>query len=185
MISGIIGSTSPPKERVGLSRELGPYPLGIRFSYTSAHWPCLFLLLNPIVFQLCDFCWDISAPVPTLHWLIIKFSRSVLSDSLRPHGLQHARPPCLSPIPEPTQTHLHHVSDAIQPSHPLWSLSPPAFNLSQSQGLFQWMSSSHQVAKVLEFQLQHQSLQWEEMTPTNQRKRLQKKAIPPIPLTQT
>ena len=58
-----------------------------------------------------------------------------------------------------TQTHVHWVSDAIQPSHPLSSPSPPAFNLSQHQGLFKWVSSSHQVAKVLEFQLQHQSFQ--------------------------
>ena len=63
-------------------------------------------------------------------------------------------------FPESTQTHVHYVGDAIQPSHPLSSLSPPAFNLSQHQGLFQWVSSSHQVAKVLEFQLQHQSFQW-------------------------
>ena len=63
-------------------------------------------------------------------------------------------------LPESTQTHVHWVSDAIQPSHPLSSPSPPAFNLSQHQGLFQWVSSSHQVAKVLEFQLQHQSFQW-------------------------
>ena len=59
-----------------------------------------------------------------------------------------------------TQTHVHWVSDAIQPSHPLSSPSPPVFNLSQHQGLFQWVSSSHQVAKVLEFQLQHRSFQW-------------------------
>ena len=63
-------------------------------------------------------------------------------------------------LPEFTQTHIHRVSDAIQPSHPLSSPSPPTFNLSQHQGLFQWVSSSHQVAKVLEFQLQHQSFQW-------------------------
>ena len=56
-----------------------------------------------------------------------------------------------------TQTHVHWVGDAIQPSHPLSSPSPPAFNLSQHQGLFQWVSSSHQVAKLLE--LQHQSFQ--------------------------
>ena len=56
--------------------------------------------------------------------------------------------------PELTQTHVHRVSDAIQPSHPLLSTSPPAFNISQHQGLFQGVSSSHQVAKVLEFQLQ-------------------------------
>ena len=59
-----------------------------------------------------------------------------------------------------TQTHAHWVSDAFQPSHPLPSPSPPACNLSQHQGHFQWVSSSHQVAKVLEFQLQHQSFQW-------------------------
>ena len=61
---------------------------------------------------------------------------------------------------ELAQTHVHWIGDAIQPSHPLSSPSPPAFNLSQHQGLFKWVSSSHQVAKVLEFQLQHQSFQW-------------------------
>ena len=60
-------------------------------------------------------------------------------------------------LPEFTQTHVHWVGDAIQPSHPLSSSSPPALNLSQDQGLFKWVSPSHQVAKVLEFQLQHQS----------------------------
>ena len=59
-----------------------------------------------------------------------------------------------------TQTHVHWVIDAIQPSHPLSCPSPPVFNLSQHQGLFKWISSSHQVSKVLEFQLQHQSFQW-------------------------
>ena len=62
-------------------------------------------------------------------------------------------------LPGFTQTHVHCVSDVIQPSHPLSSPSPPTFNLSQHQGLFKWVSSSHQVAKVLEFQLQHQSFQ--------------------------
>ena len=60
-------------------------------------------------------------------------------------------------FPESAQTHVHWVSDAIQPSHPLSFLSPPAFNLSQHQGLFKWVSSPHQVAKVLELKLQHQS----------------------------
>ena len=59
-----------------------------------------------------------------------------------------------------TQTHVHWVGDDIQASHPLSSPSPPALNLSQHQGLFKWVSSSHQIAKVLEFQLQHQSFQW-------------------------
>ena len=62
--------------------------------------------------------------------------------------------------PEFAQTHVHYVGNAIQPSHPLSSPSPPAFSLSQNQGLLQWVSSSHQVAKVLGFQLQHQSFQW-------------------------
>ena len=61
---------------------------------------------------------------------------------------------------EPTQTHVHWVGDAIQPSHPLSSPSPPTLNLSQHQGLFKRVSSSHQVAKVLDIQLQHQSFQW-------------------------
>ena len=63
-------------------------------------------------------------------------------------------------LPESTQTHVHRVGDAIQPSHFLSSPSSPALNLSQHQGLFQWVSSSHEVAKGLEFQLQHQSFQW-------------------------
>ena len=61
---------------------------------------------------------------------------------------------------ELTRTHVHQVSDAIQPSHPLSSPSPHTFNLSQHHGLFKWVSSSHKVAKVLEFQLHHQSFQW-------------------------
>ena len=62
-------------------------------------------------------------------------------------------------LPGLAQTHVHWVSDAIQPSHPLSSPSPPAFSLSQHQGLFQWVGSSHQVQIVLELQLQHQSFQ--------------------------
>ena len=80
-----------------------------------------------------------------------------MSDPLQPLGLQHARLPIHHQLPELTQIHVHRVGDAIQPSHPLSSPSPPTFNLSQHQGLFQWVSSSHQVAK---FQLQHQSFQW-------------------------
>ena len=62
-------------------------------------------------------------------------------------------------LPEFTQTHVHWVSDAIQPSYPLSSPSPPAPNPSQHQTLFQWVNSSHEVAQVLEFQLQHHCLQ--------------------------
>ena len=63
-------------------------------------------------------------------------------------------------LPEFTQTHVHWVRDAIQPSHPLLPPSPPTFNLSQHQGLFKWVGSWHQMAKVLGFHLQHQSFQW-------------------------
>ena len=74
-----------------------------------------------------------------------------MSDSLRPHGLQHARLPCLSPTPGTClKTHVQWVGDAIQPSHPLLSPPPPAFNVSQHQGLFQWVSFPRLVAKVLE-----------------------------------
>ena len=81
-----------------------------------------------------------------------------MSNSLQPHGLQHLGFPVHYQLPEPTQTHVHQVSDSIQPSHPLKSPSP-AFNLSEYQGLFKWVSSSHHVARILEFQLQHQSFQ--------------------------
>ena len=80
----------------------------------------------------------------------VQFSRSVMSNSLWPHGLQHARPPCPSPTPR-VYSHSCPLSDAIQPSHPLSSLSPPTFNLSQHQGLFKWVSSLNQVAEVLSF----------------------------------
>ena len=63
-------------------------------------------------------------------------------------------------LPEFTQTHMHRVGDAIHPSHPLSSPSPPAPNPSQHQGLFHWVNSSHEVAKVSELQPQHQSFQW-------------------------
>ena len=91
---------------------------------------------------------------------MLLFSCSVVSDCLRPHGVHRTRLPSPSLLLEHAQTHVHRVSDAIQPSHRLLSPSPPVFNLSQHQGLFQWVSFSHQVAKVLELQLQHQSFQW-------------------------
>ena len=76
--------------------------------------------------------------------------------------MNHSMPglPVHHQLPESTQTHVHGVSDAIQLSHPLSSPSPPALNLSQHQGLFKWVSSLHHMAKVLKFQLQHQSYQW-------------------------
>ena len=91
-----------------------------------------------------------------------------MSDSLWPHELQHARSP-YHQLSEFTQSHVHWVGDAIQPSHPRLSPSPPALNLSQHQGLFKWVSSSHEVAKVLEFQLQHQ---FQLQHPSNEHPRL-------------
>ena len=90
-----------------------------------------------------------------------QFSRSVTSLTLC-DPMDYSMPgfPVLHYLLELTQTHVHWVSDAIQRSHALSPPSPPAFNLSQHEGLFQWVSSSPQVAKVLEFQLQHQSFQW-------------------------
>ena len=90
----------------------------------------------------------------------IQFSRSVVSNSLQPHELQHAKLPCPSPTPGT-------CSDSYplnQWCHPTASSSVIPFSSClqslQHQGLFQWVSSSHHVAKVLEFQLQHQSFQW-------------------------
>ena len=75
--------------------------------------------------------------------------------------MNHSTPglPVHHQLVEFTQTHVHWVSDAIKPSHPLSSPSPLALSFSQHQGLFKWVSSLHQVAKIIEFQLQHQSFQ--------------------------
>ena len=89
----------------------------------------------------------------------LQFSHLVVSDSLQLRGQQHTRLPYPSPTPLLTQTYAHWVGDAMQQCHPLLSTSPPAFNLSQHEGLFQWVNSLHQVSKVLEYQLKHQSFQ--------------------------
>ena len=92
--------------------------------------------------------------------LLLLLSHSVMSDSLWPHGLQHTRPSCPSPTPRACSN----SCPLNQWCHPTMSSSvvpsSPAFNLSQHQDLFKWVSSSHEVAKVWEFQLQHQSFQW-------------------------
>ena len=91
----------------------------------------------------------------------VQFSRSVVFDSATPWtACSMPGLPVHHQLLEFTQTRVHCFGDAIQPSHPLSSPSLPAFNLSQHQGLFKWVSSLHQVAKVLEFQLQHHSFQW-------------------------
>ena len=96
------------------------------------------------------------------YWATVtQFSCSVMSDPLRPYGLLHARPPCPSPTPG-VHSNSCPVSWWCNPtiSSSVLSPSPPTFNLSRRQGLFRWVSSLHQLAKVLEFQLQHQSFQW-------------------------
>ena len=100
-------------------------------------------------------------------WIGVKFS-SIQFSSVAQLCLTLCNPmnrstpglPVYHQLPEFTQTQVHWVGDAIGPSHPLLSPSPPTPNPSQHQGLLQWINSSHQVAKVLGFQLQHQSFQW-------------------------
>ena len=128
-----------------------------RFSPETAFRQDTLLLYNP-----CK-------PTPIIY--ILKYLDSVQFSSVSQSCLTLCDPMnCSTPglpvhqLPEFTQTHVHRNSDAIQPSHPLSSLSPPAPNPSQHQSLFQWVSSSHEVAKVLEFQLQHQSFQWTSST---------------------
>ena len=93
--------------------------------------------------------------------IISQFSSVAQSCPTLCDPMNHSTPvlPVHHQLPESTQTCVHWVRDAIQPSHPLSSPSP-ALNLSQHQGLFKWVSSSYQVAKILEFQLQHESFQW-------------------------
>ena len=91
---------------------------------------------------------------------VSQFSCSVMSDALQPMDCSMPGFPVHHQLPKLAQIHVHWVGDAIQPSHPLSSPSPPALNLPQHQSLLKWVSSSNQVAKVLEFQLQHQSFQW-------------------------
>ena len=99
----------------------------------------------------------------TIHIInrLIQFSSVAQSCPTLHNPMNRSTPglPVHHQLPEFTQTHVHWVSDAIQLSHPLSSTSPPAPNPSQHQSLFQWVNSSHEVAKVLEFQLQHHSLQ--------------------------
>ena len=91
---------------------------------------------------------------------LLLFSCTVMSDSLWPMDCSTPGFPVLHHLPDFAQTYVHWVDDAIHPSHPLSSPSPPALSLSQDQDLFPWVSSAHQVVKVLELQPQHQSFQW-------------------------
>ena len=98
----------------------------------------------------------------SIYFSSVQFSSVTQSCPTLCNPMNHSMPrlPVHHQLLEFTQTHIHWVGDAIQPSYPLSSPSPPAPNPSQHQGLFQWVNSSHEVAKVLDFQLQVQSFQW-------------------------
>jgi len=131
----------------------GSSPAPQLWAFCIIMWTVAITLLSSLWWRIqdaiiCLALWRGHPGMPLIH-----FSRSVLSDSWWP--MNHSTPglPVHHQLPEFTQTHVHWISDAIQPSHPLSSPSPPAPNPSQHQSLFQWVNSSHEVTKVLEFQL--------------------------------
>ena len=129
-------------------------------SFLRCHLHCLYTLSFAILILLLNFLFAWNPP----HLFPLNLSKlssvQLLSCVCDPMDCSMPGLPVHHWLPELAQTHVHKVGEATQPSHPLSSPSPPAFSLSQHQCLFQWDSSSHQVAKVLEFQLQHQSVQW-------------------------
>ena len=145
---------------------------GIIFGHSS--WTCCSVKAN----SWADFCWlSYSKVLSKCSALVMSSVKPVASHPVfcrfQFSSVAQSRPTFCDPVdcsmpgfpvhhqlPEPTRTHVHLVADGIQSSHPLSFPSPPAFNASQIQGPFQWVSSSHQVAKILEFQFQHQSFQW-------------------------
>ena len=145
--------------------------LGVEwFAFRSLCWEKLDIVVwsQLMCYGLCVNCrkyqW-ISRESVCLSWFVEDAIYSVQFSSVAQSCLTLCYPmDCSMPIhhqlPELAQTHVHQVSDPTEPSHPLLSPSPPAFDLSQHQGLFQWVSSLHPVAKILELQLWHQSFQW-------------------------
>ena len=127
------GLSFPSRGR-GRTRISCVFYTGRRILYHWAPWEAVLFLLGSIAQSCPTLCDPMDCSMPGL--------------------------PVHHQLPELTQTHVHRVSDAIQPSHLLSSTSPTTFSLSQHQCLFQRVSSLHQVAKILEFQLQHQSFQW-------------------------
>ena len=133
--------------------------------FFSNNWIACLLYMFWIQVFIRNTFWEYFLPVWSLSFCFefplcsVQFSSvtqlcPTLSD---PMGCNMSGFPVRPQIPQLTQMHVHWVGGSIQPSHPLSSPSPPTFNLSQHQGLFRWVSSLHQVAKVLEFHLQHQS----------------------------
>ena len=125
----------------------------LRQLFHSLLWPSMRGSLVPLCFLRLGWCHTAC---------LLLLSHSIVSDCLQPMDCSMPGFPVLHHLLEFAQTHIHQVGDAIQPFHPLSSPSLPAFNLSQHQGLFQWVSSLHHVTKVLDLQLQlqHQSFQW-------------------------
>ena len=146
--------------------SMEPFPFRVDSQLAFA-WESLTLTLDSVSsliplspYPRVLFFWKSLVKLFCLAWALrdLLLSCQVMSNSLQPHGLSTPGFPVLHYLLEFAQTQVHWNGDAIQLSHSLSSLSPPALNLSQHQGLFQWVGSSHQVAKVLE--LQHQSFQW-------------------------
>ena len=111
---------------------------------------CIYIIFQFLLCKIIYLLWLVQFSLVTQLWLTLS----------NPLDCSVPGFPVHNQLLELVQTLVHQVGDAIQPSHPLSSSSPPAFNLSQHQGLFQWFSSSHQVTKVLVLQLEHQSSQW-------------------------
>ena len=127
------------------------------FFFSFPFFLIYFLLKDNCYTEFCCFLLNLNMNQPSVQFSSVAQSCPTLCDPMN-----HSTPglPVHHQLLEFTQTHVHWVGDAIQPSHPLSSPSPPAPNPSQHQGLFQWVNSSQEVAKVLEFQLQDQSFQW-------------------------
>ena len=123
-------------------------------SYYFSHRHCGYIKFLQNAYEMCLYS-QLSTSI--VQFSLVTQSCPILCDPM------NCSMPSLSvhhQLPGSTQTRAHWVYDAIQPSHPLSSPSPPARNPSQHQGPFQWVNSSHELAKVLEFQVQHQSFQW-------------------------
>ena len=158
----IVGSNIKVNERSGNNvSQIFPHERGTWTHEVTLHFlfftlKFLWTYLHSTLQCMCD-CFIVK-------WLPYSFQFSSVTQSCPtlcdPMNRSTPGLPVHHQLPEFTQTHIHRVSDAIQPSHPLSSPSPPAPNHPQHQGLLQWVNSSHEVAKVLEFQLQHQSFQW-------------------------
>ena len=131
------------------------YPLIFRYQETNTSDRTE----RPIFFEITEIWWTQPYSLFTATHLFSSVAQSCPT-LCNPMNLSTPGLPVHHQLPEFTWTHVHWVGDAIQLSHPLSSPSPPALNLCQHQGLFKWVGCSHQVAKVLEFQLQHQSFQW-------------------------